>query len=360
MSDNNLFSVLHDFKKSFLDDKQVLQDRIVEIETEIKECNMFIDSLNRKDDCDYNIFSPRSASRIYKDQVYEKKVRIEELEEELKGIYKKLSQVTKKLDSLDTINTDDDNNISESSDDNDYLEADSVTDSSLDNSQVEYTLDENTSDVDVNDAELKKVFLKMQEDDRQRIAAELHDSVLQNLSLLMHNLELSEKFIDIDPVRAKLEIASNRKIIKSAIEEMRNTVFDLRPMQFDDFGFKKSLENFLETLQSRTSIDIQYNIEDIDDLDNIVLLTIFRIVQELVNNAIKHSQASCIDILLLYDGKNVSIEVSDDGIGFNPVTMNKENHFGLKILNDRIKLINGEINYPNMNKGFKAVVKIPC
>lgn len=354
---NSIFDVLHDIKKSFFDDKKVLQDRIIEIETEIKECQMFIESLNRKDECDYNIFSPRSASRIYKDQVYEKKVRIEELEEELKSIYKRLSQVTKKLDSLDTINT-----TEETLAGNEEPVIDQVEENEIfsDNQVSENSLsggDDNLSGIS---EESRRIFLKMQEDDRQRIAAELHDSVLQNLSLLLHNFELSEKFIDIDPVRAKLEIASNRKIIKSAIDEMRNTIFDLRPMQFDDFGFKKSMENFLETIQMRTSIDIQYSIDDIDNLDNTLLLTVFRIIQELVNNAIKHSKASYINSIVSYENKSIRIEVTDDGIGFDPLSINKENHFGLKILNDRINLINGEINYPSVQKGFKAVIIIPC
>lgn len=354
---NSIFDVLHDIKKSFFDDKKVLQDRIIEIETEIKECQMFIESLNRKDECDYNIFSPRSASRIYKDQVYEKKVRIEELEEELKSIYKRLSQVTKKLDSLDTINTAEETLAGNEEPINDQVENNEIF---SDNQVSENSLpggDDNLSGIS---EESRRIFLKMQEDDRQRIAAELHDSVLQNLSLLLHNFELSEKFIDIDPVRAKLEIASNRKIIKSAIDEMRNTIFDLRPMQFDDFGFKKSMENFLETIQMRTSIDIQYSIDDIDNLDNTLLLTVFRIIQELVNNAIKHSKASYINSTVSYENKSIRIEVTDDGIGFDPLSINKENHFGLKILNDRINLINGEINYPSVQKGFKAVIIIPC
>lgn len=354
---NSIFDVLHDIKKSFFDDKKVLQDRIIEIETEIKECQMFIESLNRKDECDYNIFSPRSASRIYKDQVYEKKVRIEELEEELKSIYKRLSQVTKKLDSLDTINTAEETLAGNEEPVNDQIEDNEIF---SDNQVSENSLsggDDNLSGIS---EESRRIFLKMQEDDRQRIAAELHDSVLQNLSLLLHNFELSEKFIDIDPVRAKLEIASNRKIIKSAIDEMRNTIFDLRPMQFDDFGFKKSMENFLETIQMRTSIDIQYSIDDIDNLDNTLLLTVFRIIQELVNNAIKYSKASYINSIVSYENKSITIEVTDDGIGFDPLSINKENHFGLKILNDRINLINGEINYPSVQKGFKAVIIIPC
>jgi len=357
MSDNNLYDVLHDFRKTFVEEKKLLQDRVVEIETEIQECKLFIESLSRKDDCDFNIFSPRSASRVYKDQVFDKNNRIEELEDELKDIYKKLSQVTKKIDSLDSIDTPQklgDSNFSISEDGEIIIDQSVSSDD-----EIVIDLDSSTIESEITNSE-KTSILKLQEDDRQRIAAELHDSVLQNLALIMHNLELSGKFIDVDPIRAKLEIESNRILLKSTIDEIRNTIFDLRPMQFNDFGFKKSLENYIDTIQLRTSIELKYDIENIDNLDNIVLLTIFRIIQELINNAINHSEASLINISVLYDGVKIIIEVTDDGIGFDPLSINKNNHFGLKIMDERIRMLNGEVHYPSIEKGFKSVIEIPC
>lgn len=324
MAEKMVSDVLLDLKKSFLDEKVDLQNRIVEIETEIRECNDYIESLNKKDDCDYNLFSPRSASRVYKDQVYEKKLRVEELEEELKNVYKRMSVVTKKVDSLNT------------------LKSDEITINSSDNKD-----------------ESKMMFLRLQEDDRQRIAADLHDSVLQNLTLLMHNLELAERYVDADPVHAKLELETNRKLIKSTIEDIRSTIFDLRPMQFDDFGFKKTIENHLESYKARTSINIEYKIDYVDELDNIILLTLFRVIQELVNNSIKHSNADTISVLIIDEGNKVFLEVSDDGVGATDDFLNKENHFGLKILRERVNMVNGTIFYPEVEHGFKTVIEIP-
>jgi len=324
MAEKMVSDVLLDLKKSFLDEKVDLQSRIVEIETEIRECNDYIESLNKKDDCDYNLFSPRSASRVYKDQVYEKKLRVEELEEELKNVYKRMSVVTKKVDSLNT------------------LKSDEITINSSDNKD-----------------ESKMMFLRLQEDDRQRIAADLHDSVLQNLTLLMHNLELAERYVDADPVHAKLELETNRKLIKSTIEDIRSTIFDLRPMQFDDFGFKKTIENHLESYKARTSMNIEYKIDYVDELDNIILLTLFRVIQELVNNSIKHSNADTISVLIIDEGNKVFLEVSDDGVGATDDFLNKENHFGLKILRERVNMVNGTIFYPEIEHGFKTVIEIP-
>lgn len=326
MAENNAENVLLELKKSFLDDKKLLQDKIIDVETEIRQCNEYIDSLNKKEECDFNIFSPRSASRVYKDQVYDKKLEIEELEDKLKDYYKKLANITKKIDSLNSLNPED--------------------------IEVEK---EKEKKFDVRDSSL---FLKMQEEDRQRIAAELHDSVLQNLSLVMHNLELAEKFIDYDAIRAKLELESNRRIVKDTIDEIRSTIFDLRPMQFDDFGFKRTLEEHLEGYKSRTSMSISYYIDNIESKDNLVLLTVFRAVQELVINSIKHSNGTAINVQVLDEGTRIYVEVSDDGIGMSDDEMNKENHFGMKILKERIKLIGGKIHKISVDKGTKFVIEI--
>ena len=226
MPDAKAGNILLELKRSFLDDKKEIQDKIVDIETEIRQCKDYIESLNKKDENDYNMFSPRSASRVYKDQVYEKRIEIEELEETLRQYYKKLGSITKKIDSLNYFNPND-----------------IIVDKEEKPAEVKEEVKETEPEINSRDS---SIFLRLQEQDRQRIAAELHDSVLQNLSLVMHNLELAEKFIDYDAVRAKLELESNRKIVKETIDDIRSTIFDLRPMQFDDFGFRKTLENQLE------------------------------------------------------------------------------------------------------------------
>lgn len=326
--DNLSGNVLNDLKLSFLEDKKNIQASIIEAETEINECREFIASLNKKEACDFNLFSPRSASSVYKSQIEEKTGRISYLEDELKSLYKKLSDVTKKIDSLSSINLDD--------------------------------IESNSSSVaDANDYSEKLSYLKLQEDDRQRIAAELHDTVLQNLSLVVHNLELASKFIDFDSVRAKLELETDRKLVKDIIDEIRSTIFDLRPMQIDDFGFKRSIENLLETYSHRTSISIKYDICEAEDVDDLVLLTVFRIIQELVNNSIKHSNANNLFVSVIRNNSTLVIEVKDDGIGTDPDSLNKENHYGIKILKERVSMVNGVLHFPKVEQGFKVLIEIP-
>lgn len=328
MSEERSKKIILELKKSFNDEKKAIQEKIIETETEIRQCNDFIESLFKKDDCDYNVFSPRSASSVYKDQVNEKKVQISELEEEMRGLYKKLSSVTKKLDSLNELNPID------------------ITDS----------IDE----MSVVSAAGKAKLLELQEDDRQRIAADLHDSVLQNLTLVMHNLELSAKFIDYDPIRAKLEMESNRKLVKETIDEIRSTIFDLRPMQFDDFGFKHTLENQINNYMSRTNMVFHTDIDDLQDINNIYLITVFRVTQELLINSIKHSRGTNLYLTISKNDNMIHIYVSDDGVGFSPEEAKELNHFGLRILKERVEILGGMLNIESIeNKGTKVSVTIP-
>ncbi len=327
MSKERSENIILELRKTFLDDRKSLQDQIVETETLIRQNNDYIESLSKKDDNDYNVFSPRSASRVYKDLVAEKKSEIEELENKVRELYKKLSNVTKKLDSLSELNPEE-------------LEA------SKEEARVISSLG-------------KAKLLELQEDDRQRIAADLHDTVLQNLSLVMHNLELSAKFVDYDPIRAKLEIESNRKLVKDTIDDIRGTIFDLRPMQFDDFGFKRTIENQISNYRNRTTMAINSSIDEITDVENIYLITTFRVAQELMINAIKHSDGTVLNIEITRTESGITIRVSDDGHGFVNGVEDLDNHFGLKILKERVEIIGGFVKINSTPNGSMISVDLP-
>ena len=328
MSEEHSRNIIFELKKSFMDDKKNIQDRIIEAETEIRQCNDYIESLSKKDDNDYNVFSPRSASSVYKDQVEEKKEQIRVLEENVRDLYKKLSNVTKKLDSLNELNP----------------------------AEIGATKEEAA----VMSVAGKSMLLKLQENDRQRIAADLHDSVLQNLTLVMHNLELSAKFIDYDPIRAKLELESNRKLVKETIDEIRSTIFDLRPMQFDDFGFKRTIENQINNYKSRTSMEFICDIDELEGVDTVYLITVFRVCQELMINAIKHSRGTKLFITISKYDSGVHVFVSDNGIGMTSPSDGEENHFGLKILRERVDILGGFVKIESSeNGGTKVSVDIP-
>ncbi|MCI6713408.1 MAG: sensor histidine kinase, partial [Lachnospiraceae bacterium] len=206
--------------------------------------------------------------------------------------------------------------------------------------------------------------LEIQEKERQRIARDLHDSSLQNLTHLIHKVELSSLYIDRDPVKAKLELATIGKNLRKVIEDIRNNIFDLRPMSFDDLGIKETIEKMLLMINQDRHFKIETDIEDIksncdDSKDKVILLSIYRIIQECVQNSIKHSQGDIIKVSLKDKTDSYEIIIQDNGIGFNVnEAVKKDNHFGLSVIKERVSLLNGIIEI-DTQKGTLIRIHIP-
>lgn len=203
-------------------------------------------------------------------------------------------------------------------------------------------------------------ILDIQEKERQRIARDLHDTSLQSMTHLIHKIELSSLYIDQDPIKAKLELAGISQNLKSVIQEMRNAIFDLRPMTFDDLGIKEAFERLADYYNNNSDFDIYYNVEEINCNNSLILITIFRIIEECVNNAIKHSGGKVVFFdIKKFTNNDCIIIISDDGNGFDmdEVLSEKDKHFGLTILNERVDLLSGNIQIDS-KKGKGTVVKI--
>ena len=214
------------------------------------------------------------------------------------------------------------------------------------------------------DSQFYYKYLEYQEKERQRIARDLHDDSLQNLAYLIHRIELSSLFIDEDPTKAKLELAAVNQKLKSVIQEIRNIIFNLRPMTFDDLGLKETLILLIERLTYSSQMHIESRIDEIYSENSIVLLSIYRIVEECLQNAIKHSGGSRITLLLEnIDNKEYLIQIEDNGHSFdyNNVLSSEDGHFGLSILKERVEFLSGKIEIDcKAGRGTRIKIEIPC
>ena len=138
------------------------------------------------------------------------------------------------------------------------------------------------------DSEDNKTFsvLDIKEKERQRIARDLHDVSLQNLAHLVHKVELSSLYIDKDPIRVKLELASIQQELKQVIDEMRTVVYNLHPMSLEDLGLKETIERMILMANKENKFFIETDIEDICSENKSLILFLFRIIQECYNNAV--------------------------------------------------------------------------
>lgn len=209
-------------------------------------------------------------------------------------------------------------------------------------------------------------ILESQEQDRQRIARDMHDSTVQNLTGLVHKVELCVRLVDIDSTRAKLELMSMSGTVKSVINELREIIYNLKPMSLEDLGLVVTVERYAKQLMTNHDIKVyvKYNKEK-ENVLPVINLSLYRVVQEACHNVIKHANASRIDINISYERDNLAISIQDDGEGFDidkqySVVPQHNAGYGLSIMKERIYLLSGTMNIHSViKKGTIITINVP-
>ena len=285
----------------------------------IREAEAYVDTFLNSETEDYKVFSPRKAEIIYKDEIEEAKMRITSHEENNRELYQKKNVIDERIRRLETI---------------------------------------------LNHQNRNLTFLNVQEEDRQRIARDLHDTSLQNLSHLIHKIELSSMYIDKDPIQAKLELAVIGRCLRDTIDEIRGTIFNLRPMTFDNLSLKDALEQLLMGLNEGGKYTIVSNIHNISCDNNIILVEIYRVVSEIFCNIEKHAEADQITFDCFETEGKCVLCVMDNGKGMTrDHSYNSDDHkkhFGMSLMRERVELLNGTIDIiSEKGKGTKISIEVP-
>ena len=210
-------------------------------------------------------------------------------------------------------------------------------------------------------------ILDIREKERQRIAMEIHDVSIQHLIYLMHKVELCSLYIDKDPEKAKVELSLVDKEFHNVIDGMRRMIFNLCPIPFsiDDIELKDKLDRMIERLKRENNFNIEADIENVPCESKTLSISIYRIINECCNNAIKHSRGDRIKVSLKVKNDKYIIKVFDNGVGFDKKTYedkiidNYEGHFGFLIMKERIQLLNGKMDFKSSNKGTIFTFEIP-
>jgi len=207
-------------------------------------------------------------------------------------------------------------------------------------------------------------LLNQQEEERKRIAAELHDSLGQNLLIIKNMLDyITHSLSESNETKSQLEELS--AIALNSIEEVRTTASNLHPYQLKKMGLSKAISAMIRNFKQGTQININHEIDDVDGkISKESEAHIYRIVQEIMNNAIRHSDASEINISLKNKNDNLIIMINDNGKGFN--INNYESHesvsggFGIIGIKERIRIIGAEIKIEsNLGIGSRFEILLP-
>ncbi|MFI5359895.1 MAG: sensor histidine kinase [Halanaerobiales bacterium] len=192
--------------------------------------------------------------------------------------------------------------------------------------------------------------IQIQEEERRKVAREIHDGPAQSIANLVFRVELIENLLDKDINKAKAELTELKSLVRSSIQDIRKIIYDLRPMSLDDLGLIPTLARYIDKFVKETGIEINFTIiGNQKRLSNTYEVTIFRIVQEALNNIFKHARARSGKVRLEYGLDNINLLIIDDGIGFDPVEINGEK-YGLASMKERCTLLGGRINIESRPK----------
>jgi len=210
-----------------------------------------------------------------------------------------------------------------------------------------------------------KEITRAQEEERKRIARELHDSTAQTLIALLHQLDnlLGEEAKM--PVREAKALWGFYEEIRDVLREVRRFSRDLRPSILDDLGLLPALEWVTGELKKEYGIDATLKVAGEERrFSPEAELTLFRIVQEALRNTAKHAQASQAEVRLVFDGGKIRLVISDDGVGFQPpqslADLPHAGKLGLAGIRERVQLVGGSLELESApGKGTTLTVTAP-
>lgn len=199
-----------------------------------------------------------------------------------------------------------------------------------------------------------------QENERDRIAKELHDSVGTFLSTLKLNLQAFEKKIPEEHFAA---FKNNNKLIDKTSQELRKITKDLSNEVLKENGLANAINELKENINASGATHIKFlTTESTEKFDSIIELNLYRIAQELLNNSIKHSKATNITLQLIDHGDSLLLMLEDNGIGFNTESSRLEqlSGMGLKNIKERVVFLKGTLKIESIvQKGSTFIIEVP-
>ncbi len=314
-------------------------EMIQNVEQKIREVEYSLQEMGEKQDSNMNFFSPVG---VYEEGEEKRELlkTAEELKDKLPALNEKLKQYKHRTESIQFLR-------------NTLL----AIPKEAENASVESTPVEKERGLHI---------LESQEHDRNRIAADLHDSSVQSLTGLVHKTELCMRLVDIDTVRVKLELQTMIETIRTVINGMREIIYNLRPMSLDNLGLLVTIDSYCLQLRKSQDIDVEFICKTEEpEMSSIYKVTLYRILQEACCNILKHAKATKIEITLLREGDNLKLLIRDNGTGFDIEKVNEPSEerlygFGLSMMKERAVLLGGFIKIESqLGVGTVVSIEVP-
>lgn len=189
-----------------------------------------------------------------------------------------------------------------------------------------------------------------QSQERNRIARELHDTLAHTLSSVSVQLEAVKALYDVNPKEAKSLLDKTLENTHNGLKETRRALKDLRASELENYGLTKSIINLLNSSKERGNFNFETQIStEADSLPDEIIHCLYRIIQEAMENVIRHSRAKNVDLNLYIHKNDVHLQIVDDGVGFNLNELNDRENFGVQGMKERVEALGGDFQIKSMN-----------
>jgi two-component system sensor histidine kinase DegS len=228
-------------------------------------------------------------------------------------------------------------------------------------------LSENMASISSQIEELHKIqqlgisIIKAQEEERKRVAREIHDGPAQLLANIVMRAEYILKLMNVNPGAVKEELTNLQQLVRQSLQDVRKIIFDLRPMVLDDLGLVPALNRYIEDYKKQYKINAELVFFGKQErLPPATEIALFRVVQEALNNVHKHARAGHVLVKMEQLSDKVTIRIKDDGRGFDPESIEQSKNrecYGLINMRERVQILKGEFKI-NSSPGMGTVITL--
>jgi two-component system sensor histidine kinase DegS len=207
-------------------------------------------------------------------------------------------------------------------------------------------------------------IIEAQERERLRLSRQMHDGPAQSLTNLILQAEICERLFETDPERARTELAGLRNAVAGTFQKVKQFILNLRPMMLDDLGVVPTMRRYVDSFADNSGVATHLMVTGKERrLESHKEVTIFRLVQELLNNAVEHAHATTVQINLDIGDDAARVSVEDNGSGFElteSLTSPEADQLGLATMRERVEMLGGRISFDSgLGRGTKVSFDLP-
>lgn len=187
-----------------------------------------------------------------------------------------------------------------------------------------------------------EMMIRAQESERQRLSRQMHDGPAQALANFILQAEIATRFFDMDMTKAREELQILKTAASETFQQVRDFIFQLRPMMLDDLGAIPTVRRYVEAIKNQYGVEVTIVVTGSERrLESYLEVIIFRSIQELIASALSQSQANEINVQIDLADHEIRINVEDNGRGVNPEDIETEDFMGVKLIKERAEMLGG-------------------